>query len=122
MSANPHTNGGLLKKALRLPDFREYAIKVDKPARTEAENTRPLGRFLRDVMRLKPWLQLCYCARSSRTLKSDSSTELTLFKLQPNTEHPHGLSDQDFDYLFTVDKPAISNFHGYPWVVHRFLL
>src|SRR5205809_6861154 len=67
MSANPHTNGGLLKKALRLPDFREYAIKVDKPARTEAENTRPLGRFLRDVMRLKPWLQLCYCARSSRT-------------------------------------------------------
>ena len=74
MSANPHTNGGLLKKALRLPDFREYAIKVDKPARTEAENTRPLGRFLRDVMRLKPWLQLCYCARSSRTLKSDSST------------------------------------------------
>ena len=44
---------------------------------------------------------------------------MTLFKLQPNTEHPHGLSDQDFDSLFTVDKPVIFNFHGYPWLVHR---
>ncbi len=42
-----------------------------------------------------------------------------LFKLQPNTEHPHGLSDRDFDSLFTVDKPVIFNFHGYPWLVHR---
>ena len=37
-----------------------------------------------------------------------------LFKMQPNTEHPHGLSDRDFDSLFTVDKPIIFNFHGYP--------
>ena len=43
MSANPHANGGLLKKAFRLPDFRNYAIKVEKPGQTEAENTRPLG-------------------------------------------------------------------------------
>src|SRR5262244_3949213 len=42
MSANPHANGGLLRKALRLPDFRDYAIKVDKPGQTSAENTRPL--------------------------------------------------------------------------------
>ena len=42
-----------------------------------------------------------------------------LFKLQPATEHPHGLSDRDFDSLFTVDKPIIFNFHGYPWLVHR---
>jgi xylulose-5-phosphate/fructose-6-phosphate phosphoketolase len=42
-----------------------------------------------------------------------------LFKLQPNTEHPHGLSDRDFDSLFTVDKPVIFNFHGYPWLIHR---
>ena len=45
MSANPHANGGLLKKALRLPDFRDYAVEVDKPGQIEAENTRPLGRF-----------------------------------------------------------------------------
>lgn len=51
MGANPHTNGGLLKKALRMPDFRQYGIKVDKPGTIEAENTRPLGVFLRDVMK-----------------------------------------------------------------------
>jgi xylulose-5-phosphate/fructose-6-phosphate phosphoketolase len=54
MSANPHANGGLLRKSLRLPDFREYGIKVEKPGQVAAENTRPLGRFLRDVMRLNP--------------------------------------------------------------------
>ena len=42
-----------------------------------------------------------------------------LFKLQPSAEHPHGLSDGDFDSLFTVDKPIIFNFHGYPWLIHR---
>ena len=54
MGANPHANGGLLRKALRLPDFRDYAIQVEKPGQIAAENTRPLGRFLRDVMRLNP--------------------------------------------------------------------
>jgi xylulose-5-phosphate/fructose-6-phosphate phosphoketolase len=44
---------------------------------------------------------------------------IDLFKLQPSTEHPHGLSDRDFDSLFTVDKPIIFNFHGYPWLIHR---
>jgi xylulose-5-phosphate/fructose-6-phosphate phosphoketolase len=42
-----------------------------------------------------------------------------LLVLQPNTEHPHGLSDRDFDSLFTLDKPIIFNFHGYPWLIHR---
>jgi len=42
-----------------------------------------------------------------------------LFKLQPDSEHPHGLSDADFDSLFTLDKPIIFNFHGYPWLIHR---
>ena len=51
MSANPHANGGVLRRALRMPDFRDYAITVDKPAQATAENTRPLGRFLRDIMR-----------------------------------------------------------------------
>jgi xylulose-5-phosphate/fructose-6-phosphate phosphoketolase len=43
-----------------------------------------------------------------------------LYRLQPETEHPHGLSDRDFDSLFTSDKPVIFNFHGYPWLVHKF--
>jgi xylulose-5-phosphate/fructose-6-phosphate phosphoketolase len=44
---------------------------------------------------------------------------IDLLKLQPETEHPHGLSDRDFDSLFTTDKPVIFNFHGYPWLIHR---
>ena len=51
MSANPHANGGLLRKDLHLPDFRRYAVAVPVPAAGEAENTRPLGQYLRDVMR-----------------------------------------------------------------------
>ena len=43
-----------------------------------------------------------------------------LYRLQPDTEHPHGLSDRDFDALFTRDKPVIFNFHGYPWLIHKF--
>jgi xylulose-5-phosphate/fructose-6-phosphate phosphoketolase len=42
-----------------------------------------------------------------------------LFKLQPSSEHPHGLSDRDFDSLFTTDTPTIFNFHGYPWLIHK---
>ncbi len=42
-----------------------------------------------------------------------------LFKLQPASEHPHGLTDRDFDTLFTPDKPVIFNFHGYPWLIHK---
>ena len=42
-----------------------------------------------------------------------------LMKLQPASEHPHGLSDADFDTLFTKDKPIIFAFHGYPWLIHR---
>ncbi|HLJ12295.1 MAG TPA: phosphoketolase family protein [Planctomycetaceae bacterium] len=42
-----------------------------------------------------------------------------LMRLQPSTEHPHGLSDRDFDTLFTRDKPIIFAYHGYPWLIHR---
>jgi len=44
---------------------------------------------------------------------------VNLMKLQPQSEHPHGLSDKDFDALFTKDKPIIFAFHGYPWLIHR---
>jgi xylulose-5-phosphate/fructose-6-phosphate phosphoketolase len=42
-----------------------------------------------------------------------------LMKLQPATEHPHGLTDKDFDVLFTTNKPIIFAYHGYPWLIHR---
>jgi xylulose-5-phosphate/fructose-6-phosphate phosphoketolase len=52
MSANPHTNGGVVLRDLRLPDFRDYALKVTTPGALTAESTRVMGKFLRDVMKL----------------------------------------------------------------------
>jgi len=52
MGANPHANGGLLLKELRLPDFRDYAVDVPRPGEVTAEATRVMGKFLRDVMKL----------------------------------------------------------------------
>ncbi|KQX06825.1 MULTISPECIES: phosphoketolase family protein [unclassified Leifsonia] len=54
MSANPHSNGGLLRQALRLPDFRDYAVDVPEPGATIGEATRVLGTWLRDVIRRNP--------------------------------------------------------------------
>jgi len=52
MGANPHANGGLLLKELKMPDFQDYAVKVPKPGQVVAEATRVMGAFLRDVMKL----------------------------------------------------------------------
>ncbi len=52
MSDNPHANGGLLLRDLKMPDFRDYAVKVTKPGAVNAEATRSMGTFLRDVMKL----------------------------------------------------------------------
>jgi len=54
MGANPHANGGLLRRGLKLPDFRDYAVKVEKPGTTEVGPTQILGQFLRDVARHNP--------------------------------------------------------------------
>jgi xylulose-5-phosphate/fructose-6-phosphate phosphoketolase len=42
-----------------------------------------------------------------------------LMRLEPDTEHPHGLSDREFDSLFTADRPVVFAYHGYPWLIHR---
>ena len=54
MGANPHANGGLLRRALRLPDFRDYAVAVPEPGGASAGNTRALGCLLRDTLRANP--------------------------------------------------------------------
>jgi xylulose-5-phosphate/fructose-6-phosphate phosphoketolase len=54
MSANPRANGGILRRALRLPDFRNYAAAVPNPGQSHAENTRPLGELLRDILKRNP--------------------------------------------------------------------
>ncbi|TAN46485.1 MAG: phosphoketolase family protein [Methylococcaceae bacterium] len=66
MGATPHANGGVLKKALRMPDYRDYAITIDKPGQIEAENTPPLGRLLRDIMQAN--------ARNFRVFGPDENT------------------------------------------------
>jgi xylulose-5-phosphate/fructose-6-phosphate phosphoketolase len=54
MGSNPHANGGLLRKTLYLPDFRQYAVAVATPGLVEISNTYPLGVFLRDIMQTNP--------------------------------------------------------------------
>ena len=61
MGSNPHANGGVLRKALRLPDFRNYAAKVKEPGQMSAENTKPLGEFMRDIIRANPTNFRVFC-------------------------------------------------------------
>jgi len=53
------------------------------------------------------------------SLKARVINVVDLMRLQPATEHPHGLSDAEFDALFTVDRPVVFAYHGYPWLIHR---
>ncbi|MEV1176166.1 phosphoketolase family protein [Nonomuraea sp. NPDC049784] len=53
------------------------------------------------------------------TLKVRVINVVDLMRLQPPSEHPHGMPDAEFDTLFTADKPVIFDFHGYPWLIHR---
>ena len=57
--------------------------------------------------------------RAARSCKVRVVNVVDLMRLQPPSEHPHGLSDAEFDALFTVDKPIIFAYHGYPWLIHR---
>jgi xylulose-5-phosphate/fructose-6-phosphate phosphoketolase len=54
MGSNPHANGGLLRKSLRLPDFRQYGVDVSTPEQIEVSNTYPLGVFMRDIILANP--------------------------------------------------------------------
>jgi xylulose-5-phosphate/fructose-6-phosphate phosphoketolase len=72
-----------------------------------------------DVPTLETLAAVSILRRHLPDLKIRVINVVDLMKLQPSTEHPHGLSDKDFDSLFTKDKPIIFAFHGYPWLVHR---
>ncbi len=71
MSANPVANGGLLRKPLVQPDFRNYAVDVSAPGRIRAENTRPLGRLLRDVLRENPRSFRFFCPDETASNRLD---------------------------------------------------
>jgi len=72
-----------------------------------------------DVPTLETLAAVDLLRRHAPDLKVRVINIVNLMKLQPSSEHPRGLSDQDFDALFTTDKPIIFAFHGYPWLVHR---
>ena len=72
-----------------------------------------------DVPTLETLAAVDLLRRHAPELKIRVINIVDLMKLQPTTEHPHGLSDRDFDDLFTTDKPIIFAFHGYPWLIHR---
>jgi phosphoketolase len=114
------------------PDFRDYAVEVPTPGVREIGDSHVLGPFLRDVVKLNSEQRNFRVFGPDETvaavsLKHEHLPDLkirvvnvvNLMKLQPQTEHPHGLSDMDFDELFTKDKPVIFGFHAYPWLIHR---
>ncbi|MEP6885586.1 MAG: phosphoketolase family protein [Gammaproteobacteria bacterium] len=72
-----------------------------------------------DVPTLETLAAVSILRRELPELKIRLVNVVDLMKLQPTSEHPHGLSDADFDSLFTRDKPVIFAFHGYPWLIHR---
>jgi xylulose-5-phosphate/fructose-6-phosphate phosphoketolase len=72
-----------------------------------------------DVPTLETLAAVDILRREIPELKIRVVNVVDLMTLQPPSEHPHGLSDKDFDTLFTVDKPVIFAFHGYPWLIHR---
>jgi xylulose-5-phosphate/fructose-6-phosphate phosphoketolase len=72
-----------------------------------------------DVPTLETLAAVELLRRHAPELKIRVVNVVDLMKLQPPSEHPHGLADRDFDALFTTDKPIVFAFHGYPWLIHR---
>jgi len=73
-----------------------------------------------DILTQEALAAVAILRKSFPDLKIRFVNVVDLYRLQPDSEHPHGLSDRDFDSLFTKDKPVIFNFHGYPWLIHKF--
>ena len=146
MGANSHASGGLSLRDLRMPDFRDYAVDVQKPGLPGIGDTHVLGPCLRDVVKLnseqrhvrvfgpdatlsnglealfevtqRQW-GVAMVAGKHATPQWLSMNVVDLMGMQPPLEHPHDLSDRDFDELFSRDKPVICSFHAYPWLNHR---
>ncbi|HLH17667.1 MAG TPA: phosphoketolase family protein [Bryobacteraceae bacterium] len=72
-----------------------------------------------DVPTLETLAAVDLLRRNFPDLKIRVVNVVDLMTLEPSTEHPHGLSDREFDSLFTTDKPVVFAFHGYPWLIHR---
>ncbi|YBW41353.1 phosphoketolase family protein (plasmid) [Nitrobacter sp. TKz-YC01] len=97
MGANPHANGGLLKRELRLPDFHDYAVKVPHPGGIVAEATRLMGQFLRDVLRLNAE------ARNFRIMGPDETASNRLDAVFEATERAWMESTEPYDVHLAQD-------------------
>jgi xylulose-5-phosphate/fructose-6-phosphate phosphoketolase len=117
MSANPHANGGSLLENLQMPDYRKYAVNVASPGAVDAESTRVMGKFLCAVVQLN--LPTKNLRQHLPDVKVRVVNVVNLMKLQSQREHPHGLSDDDFDAIFTTDRQVLFAFHGYPSLIHQ---
>ncbi len=72
-----------------------------------------------DIPTLETLAAVDILRREFRGLKVRVVNVVDLMRLQPDAEHPHGLSDREFDTLFTADRPVVFAYHGYPWLIHR---
>jgi xylulose-5-phosphate/fructose-6-phosphate phosphoketolase len=72
-----------------------------------------------DVMTMETVAAAWWLRHHLPELKVRVVNVVDLMRLQPASEHPHGLSDPEFDSFFTVDRPVVFAYHGYPWLVHR---
>jgi xylulose-5-phosphate/fructose-6-phosphate phosphoketolase len=72
-----------------------------------------------DVMTVETLAAASILRKLAPELKVRVVNVVDLMTLQPREEHPHGLRDQDFDDIFTTDKPILFAYHGYPWLIHR---
>ncbi|MBS0652360.1 MAG: phosphoketolase family protein [Verrucomicrobia bacterium] len=93
MGANPHANGGLLLRDLKMPNFRNYAVAVERPGETRAEATRVMGTFLRDVMKLN-WEEKNFrifgpdeTASNRLTALFDITSRASTAKILPSDDH-----------------------------------
>ncbi len=91
MGANPHANGGIFLRDLRLPDYRQYAVQLDRPGRTIAESTRVLGTFLRDVVKLNK------DGRNFRVMGPDETASNRLGALFEVTERVFNAEIESYD-------------------------
>jgi phosphoketolase len=104
--------------AVTTPLDRALLTRIEADWR--AANYLSVGQiYLYDVPTLETPAAVSLLRRHLPALKIRVINVVDLMKLQPQSEHPHGLPDRDFDILSTTDKPIVFAFHGYPWLVHR---
>jgi xylulose-5-phosphate/fructose-6-phosphate phosphoketolase len=127
---------------LRSRDYVNVIVAGKQPALTYLTMDEAIAHCTRGLG-IWPWASttssepdvVIACAGDTPTLEALAATSLLrtylpdlkvrfvnvidIMRLQPTSEHPHGLADRDFDALFTTDKPVVFAYHGYPWLIHR---